>query len=216
VDEYLSERQQVEQVKAWVKENAAWAIGGLVIGFALLFGMKQWNLYTARQAQGAAEQYQSVLQALSSGDTAGADKMVKTLRDDYSRTPYADLANLAYVRFDVEAGHLEAAATRLQAVVQATQDPELALVARLRLARVQASLGKYDDAQKTLGDTRSAVFDDVRGDVLFQKGDKTAAVDAWNAALGAGESRGVDRQIIELKIGAAGGTVKAAAQGGKP
>ncbi len=216
MDEYLSERQQVEQVKAWVKENAAWAIGGLVIGFALLFGMKQWNLYTARQAQVAAEQYQSVLQALSSGDTAGADKMVKTLRDDYSRTPYPDLANLAYVRFDVEGGRLEAAATRLQSVVQATRDPELALVARLRLARVQASLGKYDDAQKTLGDTRSAVFDDVRGDVLFQKGDKTAAVDAWNAALSAGESRGVDRQIIELKIGAAGGSVKATAQGGKP
>ena len=109
-----------------------------------------------------------------------------------------------------------AAATRLQSVVQATRDPELALVARLRLARVQASLGKYDDAQKTLGDTRSAVFDDVRGDVLFQKGDKTAAVDAWNAALSAGESRGVDRQIIELKVGAAGGSVKATAQGGKP
>ena len=117
MDEYLSERQQVEQVKAWVKENAAWAIGGLVIGFALLFGMKQWNLYTARQAQGAAEQYQSVLQALSSGDTAGADKMVKTLRDDYSRTPYPDLANLAYVRFDVEGGmtmHRKRSATRGQ------------------------------------------------------------------------------------------------------
>lgn len=216
MDEYLSERQQVEQVKEWVKENAAWAIGGLVIGFALLFGMKQWNIYTARQAQGAAEQYQSVLQALTSGDTAGADKLVKTLRDDYSRTPYADLANLAYVRFDVEGGRLDAAATRLQSVIQATRDPELALVARLRLARVQASLGKFDDAQKTLGDTKSSVFDDVRGDILFEKGDKAGAVDAWNAAIGAGDSRGVDRQIVELKIGAAGGTVKAAAQGGKP
>ena len=205
MDEYLSERQQVEQAKAWVKENAVWAVGGLVIGFTLLFGIKQWNLYNARQAQGAAEKYEAVLQALSSTDTAGADKSVKELADNYSRTPYADLANLAYVRFDVEAGRLDSAVNRLQSVVQATKDPELALVARLRLARVQASLTKYGDALKTLGDTKGATFDDVRGDILFQKGDRAAAVNAWNAALAAGSQRGVDRQIVELKISAAGG-----------
>mgnify|MGYP003343497756 CR=1 FL=1 len=216
MDEYLSERQQVEQVKAWVKENAAWAVGGLVIGFALLFGMKQWNLYTARQAQGAAEKYQSVLQALSSNKTEDADKTLKELRDDYSRTPYADLASLAYVRFDVEGGRLEEAAKRLQGLIAATRDPELTVVARLRLARVQASLGKYDDALKTLGDAKEPAFQDVRGDVLFQKGDRAAAVDAWNAVLAAGESRGVDRPIIELKIGAAGGAVKSPATSPQP
>lgn len=216
MDEYLSERQQVEQVKAWVKENAVWAIGGLVIGFGLLFGMKQWNLYTARQAQGAAEQYQSVLQALSANDTSGADKIVKTLSDDYSRTPYADLANLAYVRFDVESGRLEAAATRLQTVVKTTRDPELTQIARQRLARVEAALGKFDDALKTLGDDKGPAFADVRGDVLFQKGDHAAAVDAWKSVFAAGEQRGIDRQITELKIGAAGGTVTAPVQGGTP
>jgi predicted negative regulator of RcsB-dependent stress response len=216
VEEYLSERQQIEQVKTWVKENAAWAIGGLVIGFAVLFGVKQWNAYTERKAQGGAEQYQQMLQALSRNDTAGADKVNKTLHDDFSRTPYGDLADLAYVRFDVEGGRLDAAATRLQSVLKTSRDPELTIVARMRLARVQAALGKYDDALKTLGDTQGPAFDDLRGDVLFQKGDRAAAVAAWNAVLGVPEQRGVDRQIIELKIAAAGGAVKAATQGGTP
>lgn len=216
MEEYLSERQQVEQLKAWVKENAAWAIGGLVIGFALLFGVKQWNAYTERKAQGGADQYQSMLQALSRNDTAGADKIDKTLHDEFGRTPYGDLADLAYVRFDVEGGRLEAAATRLQSVLTSTRDTELAVVARMRLARVQASLGKYDDALKTLGDNKGPAFDDLRGDVLFQKGDRAAAVTAWNAVLALPEQRGVDRQIIELKINAAGGTVQASAQGGTP
>jgi predicted negative regulator of RcsB-dependent stress response len=216
VDEYLSERQQVEQVKAWVKENAAWAVGGLVIGFVLLFGMKQWNLYTAKQAQGAAEKYQLVLQALTTNKTEDADKTIKELRDDYARTPYADLATLAYVRFDVEAGRLEEASKRLQSLIASTRDPELTVVARLRLARVQAALGKYDDALKTLGDTKEPVFQDIRGDVLFQKGDRAGAVEAWNSVLSAGDARGVDRPIIELKIGAAGGTVQSSATSPKP
>ncbi|MEI6459713.1 MAG: tetratricopeptide repeat protein [Pseudomonadota bacterium] len=216
MEEYLSERQQVEQVKSWVKENAAWAIGGLVLGFVLLFGIKQWKVYTESKAQAGAEQYQLVLQALSRNDTAGADKIVKTLQDDYRRTPYNDLANLAYVRFDVEAGRLEPAATRLQSVVQSTNDPEMAQVARMRLARVQAALGKFDDALKTLGDATGPAFDDVRGDVLFQKGDRSAAVVAWNAVLASGAHRGVDRQILELKIGAAGGIVTAVHPDGTP
>jgi predicted negative regulator of RcsB-dependent stress response len=211
VEEYLSERQQIEQVKTWAKENAAWAIGGLVIGFALLFGIKQWNAYTERMAQGGANQYQEMLMALSRNDAAGADKIVKALHDNYSRTPYGDLADLAYVRFDVEAGRLEPAAARLQSVLKTTRDSELALVARMRLARVESALGKYDDVLKLLADDKGPSFDDLRGDVLFQKGEKAKAVEAWNAVLAVPAQKGVDRQILELKIAAAGGTVAAVA-----
>lgn len=210
MEEYLSERQQIEQAKAWVKENAAWAIGGLVIGFALLFGVKQWNAYTERNALGGANQYQQLLGALSSNDTAAADKIVKTLHDDYSRTPYGDLGDLAYVRFDVEGGRLDAAASRLQSVLKNTRDPELVIVARMRLARVQAALGKYDDALKLLADGTGPSFDDLRGDVLYQKGDRAKAVEAWSAALAAPAQKGVDRQILELKRAAAGGSPLAA------
>jgi len=214
VEEYLSERQQIDQVRAWIKDNAVWAIAGIALGIGILVGMNQWRAWQSRQASEAGAKYQQVLAALGRSDATAAESLVKALQSDYSRTPYADLGALALARFEVEAGKLDAAESRLKSVLSATRDADLGSVVRLRLARVQSARGEYADALTTLASGGGAAYDDLKGDVLVAKGDKPAAIAAWREALKDPTGRAVDRSLVELKIASAGGAAPAAVPAG--
>jgi predicted negative regulator of RcsB-dependent stress response len=205
VEEYLSERQQIDWLRATVKENAPWALASVVITIGLFVGYQQWQGWRARQSATASQKYEATLDALARGDADGAARVVKELRESYGRTPYSDLAALALARFDVEGGKLADAAGLLEAVMKNTRDEDVATVARLRLARVQRADGKADAALATLAaapaGTTSPAFADVRGDVLLDKGDKAGALAAWHEALAA-KSPGLNRELVELKIAA--------------
>ena len=203
MDEYLSERQQVDWLRQVIRENAPWAVASVVLTAAGFFGYFQFQGWRDRQSVAASQKYEAALDLLAKGDADGAQKLTKELRDSYGRTPYSDLAALALARFDVETGKLGDAAGMLEDVVKHSRDEDLAMVARLRLARVERADGKPDAALATLaaapaGATTPA-FADVRGDVLLDKGDTAGALAAWREALAA-KSAGVNRELVELKI----------------
>ena len=104
MDEYLSERQQIDWLRSTLKENAPWALASVVITLALLVGYQQWQGWRERHSATASQKYEATLDALAHGDAAGAAKIVAELRASYGRTPYSDLAALALARLDVESG----------------------------------------------------------------------------------------------------------------
>ena len=44
VDEFLSEKEQIDEIRSWWRENGWYLIGGAVLGIAALLG---WNRYGA-------------------------------------------------------------------------------------------------------------------------------------------------------------------------
>jgi predicted negative regulator of RcsB-dependent stress response len=94
--------------------------------------------------------------------------------------------------------------------MESAPDKEMRMIARLRLARVQAAQAKYDEALATLKVDEPGEFAprlaDVRGDVLLAKGDRAAALREYLAAR-TGDSKGrVDTELLDLKIRDLGGT----------
>jgi predicted negative regulator of RcsB-dependent stress response len=85
-----------------------------------------------------------------------------------------------------------------------TKDEQLALVARLRLARVQLAQGKPDDAIKTVDAVDPGAFKAryqvLRGDALFAKGDKKGALTEYQAARSGTLDQSVDSESLQLKI----------------
>jgi predicted negative regulator of RcsB-dependent stress response len=142
--------------------------------------------------------------------------LVEDLNREYSWTPYASLANLIAARSQVEANELDKAAASLKSVMDKAPDEELRLIARTRLAQVQAAQGKYDDALATLKVDKPGEFAsrlaDTRGDVLLAKGDRAGALREYLAAR-AGAAEGlVDTEMLDLKIRDLGGTPPASAE----
>jgi predicted negative regulator of RcsB-dependent stress response len=211
-----SEAEQWERAKDWAKNNGLWIVAGIALGAGALGG---WNWYKERrnaQAETASSRYEEMIQAYSRNDRTRGQTLVDELNREYSWTPYASLATLMAAKFQVEANELDKAAASLKTVMDGAPDNEVRMVARTRLARVQAAQGKYDDALATLKVDEPGEFAprlaDARGDVLLAKGDRNGALREYLAARSASSDGRVDTELLDLKIRDLGGTPPATAE----
>ncbi len=203
MEDYLNDKEQWERVLAWLREQGPWMLAAVAVTAALFGGWRYWQSRVEQHELAAAARYEQVIDAFSHNDVARglilADRLVK----DFSSTPYADQAELAAARVLVESKELDKAAERLSRVMVSTKDPELALIARLRLARVQLAQGQADAALKTLNAVNPGAFAaryaEVRGDALLAEGDRDGALKEYRAARGGADT--LDSELLDLKIG---------------
>jgi predicted negative regulator of RcsB-dependent stress response len=205
VEEYLSEREQWDQIKSWLRENGLWIIAGVVVGAAGLGGWRWYQDHVDSVGAAASAKYTEAVQAFVKGDRTQAFVLLGELERDYSSSPYVDQAKLMAARVYVDGGDLDKAATELQAVTDHSKDNALALIARLRLARVEIAQKKPDAALATLNGLKAGAFEpryhEVLGDAYYAKGDKTNALKEYMSAKVvdmAGSS--LDTQGLDLKI----------------
>ena len=205
-----SEAEQWERAKEWARTNGLWIVAGIAIG---ALGLAGWRWYQERrgtQAETAAARYEEMIEAFTRNDRTRGMTLVEDLKRDYSWTPYASLAGLMAAKFQVEANELDKAAASLKTVMDGAPDNELRLIARTRLARVQAAQGKYDEALATLKVEQPGEFAprlaDARGDVLLAKGDRAGALREYLAARTGDADGRVDTELLDLKIRDLGGT----------
>jgi predicted negative regulator of RcsB-dependent stress response len=205
VEEYLSEKEQWDQIKLWLRENGLWIIAGVVVGAAGLGGWHWYQDHVDSVGAQASAKYTQVVQAFGKGDRTTAFVLLGELERDYASSPYVDQAKLMAARVYVDGGELDKAATELEAITGHSKDTELALLARLRLARVQIAQKKPDAALATLNGLKAGAFEpryhEVLGDAYYAKGDKANALKEYMSAkvadLGASS---LDAQALDLKI----------------
>lgn len=202
MEEYLSEKEQWEWVKAQVRENGPAVILAVAVVFA---GFAGWHWWQGRQDSARLEagaRYMQMVEALERGDRSQALVLLGELERDDAGSPYADQARLLAARVYVDGGELDKAAQELGAVAEHSKDRELATVARVRLARVQVSQGHPDTALATLGAGDGGAFasrvHEVRGDAYFAKGERAKALSEYRSAQSS--SSGGSTPLLDLKI----------------
>jgi predicted negative regulator of RcsB-dependent stress response len=203
VEEYLSEKEQWEQIRAWLRDNGLWIIAGIAVGAAALGGWRWYQDHVDSVGAQAGAKYTQVVDAFGRGDRTQGFVLLGELERDYSSSPYVDQGRLMAARMYVDVGDLDKAVTELQAVAEHSKDSELALLARMRLARVQIAQKKADAALATLNGVKPGAFEpryhEILGDAYYAKGDKATALKEYLKAKVAdfGDS---DGQQLDLKI----------------
>jgi predicted negative regulator of RcsB-dependent stress response len=223
VDDYLSESEQWERFKGWLKENGPWIVAGVAVGALAIGGWRWWQARTDRIDLAASALYEQAVSAFDAGNRGQGLHLIDELAHDYPGSPYVDQGNLIAARVFVESNELDQAAERLSIVAQNSRDPELSTIARLRLARVQIAMHRPDAALDTLGAPQSGAFaslyHEIRGDAYYAKGDQAAALDEYRAALLATGPSLAENSVLNMKIddlrGETGSTRTAAAASGK-
>ena len=205
-----SEDEQMERAKSWLKINGIWIIAGIAIGAGALGGWRWYQERRETQAETASARYEELVDAFTRRDNVRGMTLLEELNREYSWTPYASLGTLIAARVQVEANELDKAAVGLKSVMDNSDDDELKMVARLRLARVQSALGKHDEALATLKVDNAGEFAprvaDARGDVLLAKGDRDGALKEYLAARASERDGRLDFDLLDLKIRDLGGT----------
>nr|WP_298716303.1 tetratricopeptide repeat protein [uncultured Steroidobacter sp.] len=224
VEDYLTDRDQEEALRTWWRENWSWILGGVVLGLVLLGGWQYWKIHTANHSAAASQLYDELVGALERKDVEAAKGTLGTLVADYKKSPYTQQGRLLLAKKDVEDGKYEEALPLLRAVVDDSEDPELAWVARLRVARVLIQQGKYDEALNLLDPEKAGAFAaqvrEIRGDAQVAKGNLEGARAEYAAALtdniDARADRAIDRTLLEMKLQDVGGDKQAAPSETKP
>jgi len=204
MDEYLTEQEQWELVKKWLRENTVWLLAGVVIAAGGIYGWRLYQAHVESQLLAAGKLYDQLTAAYEKRDQGEVAKLSAQLQSEHGGTGYADHAQLAAARMYLENNQHAQALDTLQKLLAATKDPQLSLAVRLRVARIQVDQSKADEALATLqaaGDAGAFAprYAEVRGDALFAKGKRDEALKAYQEALAA-NSQAVDTELLKLKI----------------
>ncbi len=203
MDELLSEKEQIELFRQWWRENGWYLVGGIALGVLGLLGWNRYNAFVDVRGEDAAAIYVELRQAVGDDDAGGARNLLNELREDFPGSPYTDQAGLLVALMRLDSGQVDGAIDDLRHVMGNTSDPELTLIARLRLARVLAQDESYTDALAALDvapGSFAARYEEVRGDIHVALGDIESARVAYNAALNDLEAGLVNRDLVQMKL----------------
>ncbi len=203
-DDLLTEEEQIEAAKGFLKENGLWLVASVALGAALVFGFRYYQDSREQRALKAASEFGAMTAAIDKSDRSSARRIAEGIIQSYPGSPYADQAQLTLARLLVDEGKTADAAGPLALVMTGSKDAELRSIARLRLARLQIDQGKPDEAIQTLAGAEAgsfaARFHEVRGDALVAKKDPNGAAAEYRAALAATDARSADSAMLQLKI----------------
>jgi len=204
VEIYESERDQVEALRKWWKENGKSIVLGVVLGLGGVFGWRAWQNHAQQQAVRASVLYQQLLDLAGGGDRQNAALQGERLVAEYPKSLYAELASLLLARLAADSGDLSAASQHLDRIAGGRAPDALKAVARLQKARVLLAQGKLDEALTASSADAPPpfrpAFAEVRGDVLAARGDTKTARQAYQEALqGLGETA-PNRALVQMKL----------------
>ena len=134
--EDLSEKEQIEAMRAWWKENGRYVISGILLGVALLLGWNEWKDYRQTSRLEASALYETLAVEVNDGDLDASEAAASDLYDNYASTTYAALARLSMAKLYMEKGRDQDAADALNALVSVGGKTELKMIGRLRLAKI--------------------------------------------------------------------------------
>lgn len=201
----LSEKEQLDELRAWWQENRAMVLGGVGLGIALILGFRMYTSQQVNEALAASTRYEDLVEAVADGELEPARDIAATLFADYDDTVYARQARLAMARLYMDRGRDADAAEVLRPLATSGGDEPLELVARLRLARIllyQDKPGEVLDLIEVPADSAFASrYHEVLGDAHYALGNLAEAASAWNAALA--DVRGqqtIDARLIRMKL----------------
>ncbi|TCK17481.1 putative negative regulator of RcsB-dependent stress response [Thiogranum longum] len=188
MDVHASEKEQIESLKKWWKENGSSLITGALLGLSLIFGARAWMNWKDTQAENASNSYAVMQTALKQNDLEMVRNQASQLISQSSGSGYAVLAALVLAKLAVQDGELAAAQAQLEWALEHAKTPQLENIARSRLVRVLIDEKDYSQAAKVLAETTGvgeyqAIYAELEGDLAFAQGETASAAAAYRDAL---------------------------------
>ena len=199
----LEEQEQLDEFKAWWKQNGKMVTSLLVavlVGYAAFQG---WHFYQNKQSVEASTQYQELL-VVDEKDLKIIQAKSAMLMESFSGTPYAGRAALFAAKANYQANEVKSAKAQLDWAIKNAKETSVSALSSLQLANILAEEKDFEGALKLLNASHDAGFDglfaDLKGDVLVSLGKNLEAKEAYQQALTKLEPKGKFRALTQQKL----------------
>lgn len=204
-----SSDDDVERLKAWLRENGSALLLAVVIGLALAYAIRFWRAHEETHAENAALLYGQALGWASEGNASALEAAAGKLEKDYAGTPYAAVAALLWAKQAYTAHDLATANRQLHWAASHARQSAVKATAELRLARVLLDQKQAGAALAAIAGTPppgfAGAFDEARGDIEVQLGQTANAAKSYAQALAHTPANSSYRSILEMKLEDTGG-----------
>jgi len=204
MDDNLTDQQQAELIKNWLKENSKFLIGALVLGVSGFFGIQLLQQNKLKDAEMASQLYSEIEFAVKQQRLSQAQQLLQEMDTNFSNTPYQDQGHLFMAKLYMDTVDYDNAVLQLEFLIEnSTQEP-LKNVARIRIARIKLQQNLYDEALQILETdsmgTFEAKYEEIKGDIFSKKGEFQKAQAAYLKALDLLLPGQSDYQYIQMKF----------------
>lgn len=176
---YVTEEEQVAQIKAFWHNYGKTIITAIVLGLLLSYGVRYWREYQQEKIENASVVYAQMLTNQMQGNSKAIHKQGHYIMDHFSSSAYASFAALLMAKQSVHDNDLKSAIEQLTWVISQAKSMSIKQVARLRAARIYLELKQPEQALKLLETIDDLAFEpvvkEVQGDAYIALGDKQKA-----------------------------------------
>ena len=205
MDDLLSEKEQIEQIRSWWSEYGGYVIGGLGLGIALLAGYNFYEDSKLEAQLAGSAMYETLTSHVVDGELDAAEQVADSLAADYGNTAYAAQAKLALARLYMDKNRDQDAADALQELLDSDADIALKQLGRTRLARILLYQGNAERVVDLLEGQESEAFNalwsELLGDAYRELGRNEDAAEAYQRVmLDPMAQATVDPRLVQWKL----------------
>lgn len=203
-DHLLTEQEQIQQLKTWLKRYGPTVLIGIVIALVISFSWRAWQQHRNKVLLHASSVYDEMLTARAENNPNEAILQAKKLLNHYSNTPYADIAAFILARDAIVKKNYSEAISQLTWVMNHAKNHSIRQIARLREARVLISQKNPQEAinllKKINDKTFMGLIDEIRGDAYLAMNDKISARQSYEKAVKELPNSEIIRPILQMKF----------------
>jgi predicted negative regulator of RcsB-dependent stress response len=201
--EYMTEQEQIELLKNWIKQYSLVIIAGVAIAMLAITSWRYWQQREYKINSHASAVYDEVLTMRAQNNLQATEIQADKLFTHYPKTIYSEMAALMLARDAVQNNNYPLAEKNLQWAMDHSHAKALTEIIRIRLARVYLAENRPADTLHLLKTTDDASFNgfinEVRGDAYLALNQKDQASAAYNEALKALPNADVLRPLLQMK-----------------
>ncbi|OGT57841.1 MAG: hypothetical protein A3F43_02415 [Gammaproteobacteria bacterium RIFCSPHIGHO2_12_FULL_42_10] len=200
---YLTEQEQVELLKNWIKQYSVAILVGVVLAMLIIFSWRYWQERQHKLETHASIIFDEMLTARVQHDADALQPAMDKLLTHYPRTVYASFAALMLARENLKHLNYAEAKKQLNWVLMYSNIPSLREITRLRLARVLiaekdpkagiAILDKVDDKHF------DGLINEIKGDAYLTMNQPVLAREWYQKALDTLPNAEVIRPLLQMK-----------------
>lgn len=201
--DYMTEQEQIELLKNWIKQYSLVILAGVVIAVLAMTGWRYWQQRQIKLYSHASAVYDEMLTMRAQNNLTATLVQADKLFTHYSHTTYSLMAALMLARDSAINGNYPEAEKNLLWVLKNSRIASFRQIARVRLARLYIAEQHPEMSLRMLDVIDDANFngliDEVKGDAYLAMNKVSQARASYKQAISELPDAEVIRPLLQMK-----------------